>query len=481
MKENGKESKNKSKMKITIISVSVAVIVFIAALVSYRIYVKNKVAEWDNLIYPQVIVESTNIGGMTKEEAKKELEEKYGKAILEKKLEVKANDKTYVLDYSKLNARYNIEDTVNKAFELHRDKSLMDAYKFIKNGSGETIKLDLTIDNEYVKEFIKTIADENNKEAKNATISINGGKISVADSTTGNKVDEEDLENKILEKINGELGESISLEAKIDVVEPSIKGESLKRINGKMSTYSTNFASSASGRASNVELSTKAINGTVVMPGETFSYNEVVGERTRARGYQDAGVIVGNKVENGLGGGICQTSSTLYQAIIRSGLKSVERYNHSLVVGYLPKGFDATVSWGGPDYKFKNTYDFPIYIEGYVSNRNLIFNVYGDTVSNNKTYDFTSEVYETLTPTTQTIQDPNLPEGQTITEKSPTTGYRVKTYLHTYENGTLVKTEQISNDTYQKVDGVVKVGTKKVQAPPEQPETPPADNGNTGE
>ncbi len=233
-----------------------------------------------------------------------------------------------------------------------------------------------------------------------------------------------------------------------------------------MSTYSTNFASSTSGRAANIELSTKAINGKVLMPGETFSYNEVVGERTRARGYQDAGVIVGNKVENGLGGGICQTSSTLYQAVIRSGLKSVERYNHSLTVGYLPKGFDATVSWGGPDYKFKNTYDFPIYIEGYCSNRNLVFNVYGDTTASNKTYDFTSEVYETLTPNTQTIQDPNLPEGQTVTEKAPTTGYRVKTYLHTYENGALVKTEQISNDTYQKVDGVVKVGTKKVQAPP---------------
>lgn len=477
MKENGKESKNSSKKKITIISVGVVLIAIIVALISYRIYVKNKVAEWDNLIYPQITVESTNIGGMTKDEAKKALEDKYGKAILEKKLEVKANDKSYVLEYSKLNARYNIEDTVENAFELHRDKSLMDAYKFIKNGSGETIELELTTDNDYIKEFIKTIADENNRDAKNAAISISGGKISVADSTTGNKLDEEDLENKILEKINGELGETVSLEAKIDVVDPSIKGESLRRINGKMSTYSTNFASSASGRAANIELSTKAINGKVLMPGETFSYNEVVGERTRARGYQDAGVIVGNKVENGLGGGICQTSSTLYQAVIRSGLKSVERYNHSLTVGYLPKGFDATVSWGGPDYKFKNTYDFPIYIEGYCSNRNLVFNVYGDTTASNKTYDFTSEVYETLTPNTQTIQDPNLPEGQTVTEKAPTTGYRVKAYLHTYENGALVKTEQISNDTYQKVDGVVKVGTKKVQAPPtaEPPAQQPAE------
>ena len=469
MKEKGKKSTNKNKNKIAIISISVLVIAIIVALVSYRMYVKSKVAEWDNLIYPQITVESTNIGGMTKDEAKKALEEKYGKAILEKKLEVKAKDKSYVLDYSKLNARYNIEDTVDKAFALHRDKSLMDAYKFIKSGSGEKIDLELTTDNAYIKEFIKTIANENNRDAKNASISISGGKISVSDSANGNKLDEEDLENKILEKINGELGETVSLEAKIDVLEPSIKGESLRRINGKMSTYSTNFASSASGRAANIELSTKAINGKLLMSGETFSYNEVVGERTRARGYQDAGVIIGNKVENGLGGGICQTSSTLYQAVIRSGLKSVERYNHSLTVGYLPKGFDATVSWGGPDYKFKNTYDFPVYIEGYCSNRNVIFNVYGDTTANNKSYDLTSEVYETLTPNTQTIQDPNLPEGQTVTEKSPTTGYRVKTYLHTYENGTLVKTEQISNDTYQKVDGVVKVGTKKVQAPVEPP------------
>ena len=167
MEENSKESKNSSKKKITIISVGVVLIAIIVAMISYRIYVKNKVAEWDNLIYTQITVESTNIGGMTKDEAKKALEEKYGKAILEKKLEVKANDKSYVLEYSKLNARYNIEDTVEKAFELHRDKSLMDAYKFIKNGSGETIELELTTDNDYIKEFIKTIADENNRDAKN--------------------------------------------------------------------------------------------------------------------------------------------------------------------------------------------------------------------------------------------------------------------------------------------------------------------------
>ncbi len=456
-------SKGNSKGKLIGITGGALVVILITSIALYFNYMKNEVAKWADVVYPEVAIENINLGGKTKEEAKTAIEEAYGKAILKKSVEVKVGDKSYSMDYSKLNARYNIEETVERAFQFNKDLKVKDGYKFIKNRTGKTFNLEFTADHDYIKEFVANIAKENDKQSKSATIKFENGKKATTPEAIGYKLDQEALEKEIIGSINGNIEEKKTINAKINEDKPKVTLNDLDKINGKISTYSTNFSTSSNERAYNIELSTKAVNGTLLMPGDVFSYNEVVGERTKARGYKDAPVIVGNKVEAGTGGGICQTSSTLYQAVIRSGIKSVERYNHSLPVSYLPKGFDATVSWGGPDYKFKNTYDFPIYIEGLWVNRNIVFNIYGNNSVTNKTYDLESEVYETIQPTSKTVDDPNLPEGQVVVDSNPAQGYKVKTYLKTYENGKLINTETISNDTYQVVHGVTRKGTKKAQ------------------
>ena len=211
------------------------------------------------------------------------------------------------------------------------------------------------------------------------------------------------------------------------------------------------------------------------MPGETFSFNDVVGPRTEEAGFQEAGTYVGNKVEPGIGGGICQVSTTLYRAVMRANIRSTERTNHSMAVGYALPGLDATVAYGYLEYKFTNPYDFPILIQGYTAGKVVTYNIYGDSSAlQGKTYDMVNEILETLPPETKIIDDPTIDEGTEINEGGGMTGYKAKSYQVTYENGVEVNREKISTDTYNKVDIVIKKGTKPVTpVEPEDAETVP--------
>ena len=137
--------------------------------------------------------------------------------------------------------------------------------------------------------------------------------------------------------------------------------EVLSQINTCISSFSTSLGTSSITRISNIEVCAKAINGKILMPGEIFSFNEVVGKRTKERGYKEAPVIVNNKVESGLGGGICQVSSTLYNAVLIAGIHNIDRTHHSFPSEYVELGLDATVDWENIDFKFTNTLEYPIY------------------------------------------------------------------------------------------------------------------------
>ncbi|MGD7008185.1 VanW family protein [Metabacillus sp. 84] len=148
---------------------------------------------------------------------------------------------------------------------------------------------------------------------------------------------------------------------------PNVKPEDIAGItNHVIGEYKTVFDPSVKGRVHNIKLSSNAINNVLLGPGDRFYYNLILGERTEARGYQKAMEIVNKELVEGIGGGICQTSSTLYNAVDEAGLGIIELHHHSKQVGYVPKDKDATVSWGGPDFKFENTNDFPVLIRSAV-------------------------------------------------------------------------------------------------------------------
>nr|WP_297171335.1 VanW family protein [uncultured Agathobaculum sp.] len=229
-------------------------------------------------------------------------------------------------------------------------------------------------------------------------------------------------------------------------------------------------------RTNNVRLAAAAINGTILNPGDEFSYNNVVGERTIERGYRSAGAYSGNQIIDEVGGGVCQPSSTLYMAVLRADLEVTQRVNHSFTVSYTPLGEDATVSWGGPDFCFKNNTDYPVKILAVQENGELTMTIIGTKVSD-KTVTTRTEVLETRSYQRTTKQDNSLAPGTSRVEVSGITGYATRTYKIITENGET--TEVLANtSSYNKRDEVVHVGPAKTPGETAQPgaeETPPTD------
>lgn len=471
---NGKKSDPKNKKLIIGLSaVAVVVLVGAASAGGYYFTVKNKVEQWNNKIFPGIIVEDVDLSGMTKEEATQELNNTYGQAILDKKVIVKAVGEEVEIKFNELSPEYNIEDVVTKALAIGKEESVLKQNSYIKSGISNNLNLDFKYNEEKLKDYEAELISKVNQDAKDATISISGGNINVAPSADGRKVNEEEMSRLILESIDGSIGEEVVVEVPVEVTTPAKTTEMLSKVNGIMGTYSTSYSTSNDNRSANIDISTRAINGTLVMPGETFSFNEVVGERTASRGYKPAGTYVGNQVVEGIGGGICQTSTTIGRAVMRAGIKPTARTNHSMKVSYSEYGLDTAVAWGSLDFKFVNTYSSPIYIQGYTGGKTVTFNIYGNTADKGgKTFELVSTpAVVTSEATVKRVEDSSLEKGKEVWDSKAVNAYKSSSYLVTYQNGSEVNREFLSTHNYVKTDGVLRVGTKEVvQEPvPEQP------------
>lgn len=227
----------------------------------------------------------------------------------------------------------------------------------------------------------------------------------------------------------------------------------------RLATFSTNYSASNKNRTTNLRLAAQKINGTILSPGEEFSYNKVVGERTIQAGYKEAAVYSDGQVVNGLGGGICQISSTLYDAVVMANLNVTTRRNHQFVTSYLPAGKDATVVYGSQDFKFVNTRKHPIRIETNVSGGVATITIWGHREE--VEYDISIETKKTATIsyTTQYIEDASLPAGHQVVVQAGSNGRKVEAYKVMRLNGQVVSTTLLSKDTYNAMKRIVRVGT----------------------
>lgn len=225
-----------------------------------------------------------------------------------------------------------------------------------------------------------------------------------------------------------------------------------------LSSYSTSFTSSSSNRATNVSLATNKINGKVLMPGEVFSFNGTVGKRTPQAGFKVAGVYMNGQVATDYGGGICQVSSTLYNAVLRANLEIVDRSNHMFEVGYVPIGTDATVSWGAPDFKFKNSRSYPIKIVTSSSNRKCVVKFYG--LKESEEYDIEIVSYRTGSVPYRTTYttDSSLAAGQQKVIQRGSNGAKSVAYRIRKKNGQVISKELLSKDTYDPHNQIIAVG-----------------------
>lgn len=227
-----------------------------------------------------------------------------------------------------------------------------------------------------------------------------------------------------------------------------------------LGTFSTRYDASLKNRSINLMLACQKINDKVVLPGEIFSYNKTLGERTAAAGYKNAAVYENGQVVDGIGGGICQISSTLYNAVLISNLDVTERRNHMFVTSYTPAGRDATVVYGITDFKFKNTRNYAIKIKASCSNGIAKISIYGIKEENEYTVSFSTKTISTIPYTVKYVDDNTLAVGQEKIKQKGANGLITETYIIKSLNGKVVSTKLLSKDTYNAMQKIILKGTK---------------------
>lgn len=243
-----------------------------------------------------------------------------------------------------------------------------------------------------------------------------------------------------------------------------VTDEDLKQITEVVAEFSTKFSARNRPRANNIKVATSKIDGLVLAPGERFSFNSTVGQRTIESGFKEAGVYVNGKHDTGVGGGICQVSTTLYNAALFSNMKIARRTNHSLPVPYVPIGRDATVNWGAQDLVLENNFDKPIAISATYVPGKLTFRILGQKQPGLE-IKIERENLKSWKPAAKTVSDSSLPAGKKKVIEAGSTGYSCTTYRMVYENGELVKKEPLGRSTYSSSPAIVAVGTKAKAAP----------------
>ena len=355
----------------------------------------------------------------------------------------------------------------SQGLDVNKDKLNSDLADF---AAGNKNKIELVI--ETVKPTpisAQGLHEQYAKEVVNADYSIENMRISYTESSDGIDFDIAEAEKIINENLKNSHEYFIPLE----IVKPEKTIESIdaELFGDCLGTYTTRYNPGEIGRTKNVNLAARSINNIVLKKGEVFSYNNILGERTEARGYSGAKVYAGGEVVDGLGGGICQVSSTLYNAVLFADLQIVTRTCHSLPVTYVPLGRDATVSYGSIDFKFKNQYDEPVKISASSGGGSLTVSVYGKKTSDKKVELYTERI-STIPFETVERPDETIPEGTTKVKQAGSDGAVVKTYKKVTENGKVISNKLLHTSRYNPINKIILV-PPVVEAPSE--EVPPTE------
>lgn len=278
--------------------------------------------------------------------------------------------------------------------------------------------------------------------------------FSFVKESCGKGIDKEDLLLKIEKALRQKVDK---ITAKERDIKPNMTVEKLKKSTYRRSFFKTNFVYSTQERKDNISLCAKYIGGVILYDGEEFSFNERVGERTEERGFKSAKIIENGKFVDGIGGGVCQVSSTVYNAVLLAGLKVTERHNHSMLVSYVEPSFDAMVSLGYADLKFCNNTGAPIFLIANSVGDDISVTVYG--AKTNLEYKRISVVKEKFSPPeNQRVETDDLLQGEEKFSVYPKFGAQSEGYLEIYENGKLKDTIKLSKDNYEPLQGVILYG-----------------------
>ena len=406
----------------------------------------DTVAEESTFQASDISVNGISLKGMTKSEAKAAIEAKFPWNV-----KISYNGESVDAD--------NMIDTELDAF--------LDGISADKNGGEYTFSVE---DSEDLQSAAaKAAADAAAKwdvKAKNSSISeydAASDKFLFTDGTPGKAVDQEKLAADLVEAVTSRNYDAV-IQAEVNETAPELSEADAREQYQRLSTFTTETTANEK-RNTNVKLAAQAINGTIVQPGEEFSFNKVVGPRTAEKGYQEAAAYSGGEVVQEPGGGVCQVSSTMYRVAFQSGMQITYRRSHTFEPNYVTPGQDAAISWDIPDFRFINTSKAAIGIRANYSNRKMTVSFYGVPVlEKGITWSLESEKTDELPPPEPTyVEDPTLDPGTEVTQKAATNGSRWITYKIVSKNGTVVEKTEDHAKTYKGHAAVIRRNTGSVK------------------
>lgn len=420
--------------------------------------------EEENKIIAGIYIEEIPLEGKTASEARALVEE-YVESISEKVITlVTVGGNEVQVTPSDMGLIWSNQEIVEEAAAIGQTGNIVQRYKATKDleYQPKVYELEFDIDRESVKNILTQQCSVYNLDAADATLTRENGSFVIIPGQTGQVVDEAASLDLIYQFLNdGWNRGDASLELTITVDEARGSEEELSKVKDVLGTFSTSFKTSGSSRSANVRNGCELINGTTLYPGDEFSTYEAVAPFTSANGYYMAGSYLNGQVVDSLGGGICQVSTTLYNAVLLSELEVTERHNHSMIVTYVDPSADAAIAESsGKDFKFVNNTEAPIYIEGYTTDdKQIYFTIYGmETRPSTHQVRYESEVISKTYPDTEVIYtDASLPVGS-VSVQSAHVGYRANLWKIVTENGVEVSREQVNSSSYQVTPRTATVG-----------------------
>lgn len=412
-----------------------------------------------------VYADSIDLSGMTADEATTAIENYIEELKLTEITLVAANDSEVTVTAGDFGLSWANPELVNEAVELGTHGNVIERYKILKDleHDGRVLDIELTMDVQAINDVLAQKCVRYDVSAVNVSLKRENGSFKVIEGQTGYMLDVETSIDKVNDYLTEEWdGNPCRIELEVMVDEPKGSEEELSQVTDVLGTFTTSFRTSGTSRSANVINGCKLIDGVTLYPGDEFSTYDAVSPFSVANGYYMAGSYVSGKVVDSLGGGICQVSTTLYNAVLLAELEVSERYNHSMIVTYVDPSADAAIAESsGKDFKFINNTDYPIYIEGYTtSDKNITFNIYGkETRDSGHAVRYESEVLEVINPMSDTIYaDASQPIGYIVTE-SAHIGYKARLWKITTEDGVEVSREQVNSSNYKMVPRSATVGT----------------------
>ncbi len=422
-----------------------------------------------------VKIGEVDVGGLTQEEAKQAVEE-YFAPYRNGTLCLSIHGEEAEIGFGQLGMSWDNPEVISQAAACARSGNLLERYREERRieREEEVLPFAYSVEDGLLLAWVNAQAEEHNTPAVDAAITRRGGSFTVTPSADGLSVDVEATLERIRQELTGYQGGELRVEAVTEVLEPKYKEEELSLIQDCLGEHSTSYNAASADRSQNLVNGTGFIDGVVLLPGETLSLYDYLYPCTEENGYRSAIAYVDGGYVDSIGGGICQISTTLYNALLKAELKVLTRSPHSMTVSYAEPGFDSAQAEGSKDLSFMNSTEYPVYLEAWAVDGELHTALWGrDDRPDNREVVYYNEIISRVSPGDPIYtEDPSLPAGTTVTDQQPYDAIKAALYKQVLIDGEVVETTLLHTDRYRASPAKIRVGTG---APAESPTEAPAE------